>query len=48
MAIFVATTNPNDLLKKIKLAIKEGHVDTWECDGDGDFTHSVPQWKNKA
>jgi hypothetical protein len=29
-------------------AIDEDRVRTWSYDGDGDFTHTAEQWKNKA
>jgi hypothetical protein len=48
MAIFVATGNPTGLLQQIRSAIDSGAVETWKYDKDGDFTHSPPQWKNKA
>jgi hypothetical protein len=48
MAISIRTTTPKALLAKIKKAIDDGHVETWSYDEDGDFVHSVPQWKNKA
>ena len=48
MAIRVQTGAPRQLLQAIYEAIKGDHVDTWTYDGDGDFTHSVQQWKYKA
>lgn len=48
LALFVVTSHPSALLAAIKSAVVNKHVDTWEYDGDGDFTHSPPQWKNKA
>src|SRR6266496_818133 len=48
MAVNVFCNNPQMLLREIKAAIKEGHVDTWSVDDDGDFTHSPDQWKFKA
>ena len=48
MAISIRTATPKALLAKIKKAIDDGHVETWSYDEDGDFTHNVPQWKNKA
>lgn len=36
------------LLNAIKKAIDNGHIETWSYDSDGDFTHNVDQWKNKA
>jgi hypothetical protein len=48
MAISIRTATPKALLASIKKAIDDGHVETWSYDEDGDFTHSVPQWQNKA
>jgi hypothetical protein len=33
---------------RIKKLIDQGHITTWAYDKDGDFTHTPPQWKNKA
>lgn len=35
-------------LKQLKNKIDNHEIDTWEYDNDGDFTHSVIQWKNIA
>lgn len=48
MALIISTNKANDLVKAIKTAIDEGHVDTWEYDDDGDFTHTPSQWRNEA
>jgi hypothetical protein len=48
MAIHFRTETPNKLLAAYKKAIDDGHVDTWSYDKDGDFTHTVEQWKYKA
>jgi hypothetical protein len=48
MSISFDTTNPTGLLAAFKKAIKDGHVVTWSCDSDGDFTHTPPQWNKKA
>jgi len=48
MAIIIKTDKPEELLKKIKKAIDDKSIDTWEYDNDGDFTHSPDQWKNRA
>ncbi|WP_158821556.1 hypothetical protein [Granulicella sp. S156] len=42
------TTDPAALLNKIKAGIDSGHIVTWSYDSNGDFTHSVPQWKYQA
>ena len=46
--IIFETASPKTLLAKIKDAIAAGHVTTWSCDADGDFTHTPPQWRAKA
>jgi hypothetical protein len=48
MAIKVETSQPQALLDAIKKAIREGHIDTWKYDNDGDFTHTPTQWVNKC
>lgn len=48
MSIRFYTSQPNQLLSKIKQAISDGHITTWSCDSDGDFTHQAVQWKTKA
>lgn len=42
------TTNAPALLKAVKAAIDAGHIETWSYDGDGDFTHTPPQWRSRA
>jgi len=46
--VTIQSTDPNTLLRVIKQGIDDGKIDTWKYDEDGDFTHSVPQWKNQA
>jgi len=48
MAVIVKTGDPAGLLKKIKKAIDDKHIETWSYDSDGDFTHTPEQWKGKA
>jgi hypothetical protein len=48
MAVVVQTPNPQALLEAIRLAIRQGKVETWSLDPDGDFTHSPEQWRHKA
>ena len=48
MAIHFTTTNPSGLLAAFKKAIDDKKIETWSYDGDGDFTHTPPQWKNQA
>lgn len=47
MALYIKTSNPQQLLDSIIESIKNQTVQTWSIDVDGDFTH-VSQWKNKA
>lgn len=48
MAIFFKSASPSQLLEAYKQAIDAGHIDTWSCDSDGDFTHTVSQWNREA
>jgi hypothetical protein len=48
MAIRAFTDNGRSLLARIRGLIDQGHIDTWSYDKDGDFTHTPPQFKNKA
>ena len=48
MSIVVVTSKPKTLLAAIKKAIDDKDVETWEYDSDGDFTHTPPQWRQKA
>jgi hypothetical protein len=48
MAIRVSCDNPVQLLRDIRQAIRNGSIETWELDRDGDFTHVPDQWKNLA
>ncbi|KLU22231.1 hypothetical protein EOS_31530 [Caballeronia mineralivorans PML1(12)] len=48
MAITVNASKPSQLLAAIKKAIDDKEIETWSYDGDGDFTHTPDQWKNKA
>jgi hypothetical protein len=48
MALFFRTTAPTALLNDFKKKIDQGHIVTWSCDKDGDFTHTPDQWKYKA
>ena len=48
MAIIITNAEPATLLKKIHNAIDSGNIVTWSYDKDGDFTHKVPQWENRA
>jgi hypothetical protein len=48
MAVYFLTTQPKALLSDFKKKIDQGHVETWSYDQEGDFTHSVDQWRYKA
>jgi hypothetical protein len=48
MAVRVFCDNPSELLGAIKTSIRNGSIETWLVDTDGDFTHTPEQWKNKA
>jgi hypothetical protein len=48
MALVVYTPSPRRLLEAIYKAIDDGKIATWEYDSDRDFTHTPPQWRNKA
>jgi len=48
MAIIVEVASPAKLLHQIKSVIFEKKIETWKYDTDGDFTHTPPQWLNKA
>jgi hypothetical protein len=45
MALLFKTNVPQALLNDFK-KIDEGHVVTWSCDRDGDFTHTPDQWRS--
>lgn len=44
MAVRVYCEDPRELIQSIRSAIREGKIDTWKLDSDGDFTHSPAQW----
>lgn len=48
MAVIVTCDDPAALLVRIKKGIKDGDIDTWKVDSDGDFSHSPEQWRHKA
>lgn len=48
MAVRVFCDNPSGLLSKVKASIRDGSIETWSVDDDGDFTHTPEQWKNRA
>jgi hypothetical protein len=50
MAITFDKADIAGLVALIKDAIDNKHIQTWEYDEDGDFTHTAAsgQWKNKA
>jgi len=50
VALLLFTADSHTLLSRIRTLIAEGHIDTWSCDAELDFTHTAAggQWKNKA
>ena len=46
--VTLLTTKPDELLRRFKKAIDEGHIVTWKYYSDGDFTHTPTQWASKA
>jgi hypothetical protein len=48
MAIVVDTPDPEALIEAINEAIADGNIDTWAVDDEGDYTHTPPQWRQKA
>lgn len=48
MAIVVKTEHPSSLLAAIKMAIDRDDIKTRSYDADGDFTHTVDQWRGRA
>jgi len=48
VSLTVKTSKPKALLAAIKKAIDDKKIETWEYDGDGDFTHSPDQWRNQG
>ncbi len=48
MAVRVQSSDPRALLNDIRKAIRDGSVETWSMDSDGDLTHATEQWRNKA
>lgn len=48
MALLIQALDAEALLVEMQSAIDAGKVRTWEYDSQGDFTHNLEQWKNKA
>lgn len=50
MAVRLFTDNAVRLLNSIKTAVRNGDIETWTYDKDGDFTHTTHdnQWANRA
>lgn len=46
--IEIHTPDPHRLVEEINEAIRNGRIATWTVDSDGDYTHSLEQWKNRA
>jgi len=48
MAVRVFCDNPSELLRKIRALIRDGSVETWAVDDEGDYTHVPEQWRARA
>ncbi|HVV43187.1 MAG TPA: hypothetical protein VHC94_19225 [Nitrobacter sp.] len=48
MALHFQTDDPAGLLAEFRRLIDAGHIDTWQYDDAGDFTHTPDQWRFKA
>lgn len=48
MAIYVRTSRPRSMVRKIRELISEDEIMAWEIDEDNDFTHSSVQWGGLA
>lgn len=48
MALLVRADNPAELITKLHSLIDSNSIQTWSYDSDGDYTHVLDQWKNKA
>ena len=46
--VIAYTTTPKKLLNSIKTAVDERLIRTWSYDADDHFTHTPPQWEDKA
>jgi len=48
VAVRFETSDPEELLSRIRSAIDDSLIETWSYDHDGDFTHTARQWVNEA
>jgi hypothetical protein len=48
MAVTVFTDKPRTLLAKIRKAIEDSTIETWQYTAKGSFTHTAPEWRYKA
>lgn len=48
MAVTASTSNPAALLGKIRVATKDGGIQTWHWVQENFLTHSPSQWTNRA
>lgn len=46
--IEIRTADPHNLVERINEAISKNQIITWSVDADGDYTHTLEQWKNCA
>lgn len=48
MAIIVQCSNPTGLLASVRRAVEGRRMWQWQCDSEGDFTHTAMQWRFQA
>ena len=48
MAIILDIEQPEDFLADLKKKTKNSQIDSWRCDGDGDFTCVLSNMEGKA
>jgi hypothetical protein len=48
MSVFIRISSPQELVNDIRRKIKDGKIETWQLDSDGDLTHTSLQWRNRA
>ena len=46
--IEIHTADPRNLVERINDAISKNQIITWSVDSDGDYTHTLEQWKKNA
>ncbi|MDM8524426.1 hypothetical protein QUF80_13745 [Desulfococcaceae bacterium HSG8] len=48
MAVILYAEEPRWLLNSIYEELGDNEIEMWECDNEGDLTHSSSQWRNFA